>query len=127
MPQTGQTSMQTNGPWGGPNGRVGGQRFLQTPWGQQMATENPQASYLHYANAWGGGTDTAYGRWLQQQAQPTIANYNAELLEDPFLKFAKYMRQLGPESFQNQYAAMAPQARGEQPNLYQGPVRVIQR
>ena len=107
----------------------GQQNWFNTPYGTQFREQNQQPAWYAYGRSLGvPDNQSAFSRWFNQQYPLFQQGYASASMEDPYLNIDQYTASLGGlQNWQNQFNAMAPQMRGENPSLYSGVTRVLSR
>jgi hypothetical protein len=112
--------------YGGDQGATG---YVNAPVGNMYLQNQPLAAYTRFLGGIGGLGDDAFSRWAQQQYQRAHQGFLAALATNPNLNFYRdYLPQTGGMGeWQQRFGQLDPRSRGENPSLYTGPARWIQR
>lgn len=103
----------------------GGKPFYKTDLGRHAEMQNPQTALTRYGARLGFDGQSTFDNWFRSQYGRILEGLSAAQSRNPFLNPSDYLRRLGPGGggnvrrtqnfWQDKYAALTPEQRGENP------------
>ena len=90
-----------------------------------LEPEIPQGVYTDFLAQNGFGGMDGRNEWARQQYGRTQQGYQAAVTRNPNLSYREYLSQQFPQGMNNIWAGLTPGQRGERPNQFVGPTRLI--